>query len=164
VDFGRFWKENALCLARPFSTDKPRAALTLGIDDHWLFGELAPVSTLRYYSDPAYRFDLCKRCNDRLEKGIGLRPFGERPSPSPPRIEMLFGCRFEYTEGSTPWLVPGLEGEKSKKGLARILDRVEESSTSEFFLPPGFRREWEQTGARAGPLRSGPACAGPSAT
>ena len=173
MDFDRFWKENALCLARPFSTDKPRAGLTIGLDDHWLFGEMAPVSTLRCYADPDYRLDLCKRCNDRVEKGIGLRPFVERPSPPPPRIEMLFGCRFEYTEGSTPWLVPGAEGEKGKKSekgvkdeksvkaFERVLDRAEGTSLMEFFLPAEFQRGWEENGGgRLGGGSRGPATIG----
>jgi uroporphyrinogen decarboxylase len=161
VDFARFWQENAICRARPFSTDKPRAALALALDEHWLFGEMAPVSTLRYYQDHEYRVELNKRCNDRLERGIGYRAFAEEVRPrGPERIETLFGCREECTEGSTPWLVPSAD---SVEELAGILDKVEQSDLAGFFLPDGFRQEWEQRGGgRLGGDSRGPATIGTS--
>jgi len=109
MDIREFWEVNRVCLERPFSTSKPRAALTLGLDDHWLMEELGFKPTLRYYQDEAYRIEMNREGNRRLEEGIGLRPFGESFSPGPVRLEELLGCRVEVLEGGTPWLEPSLE-------------------------------------------------------
>ena len=49
LDFHRFWQENAASLQKPFSTERPRVAVSLSMDDHWLFGEMKVPSTIRYY-------------------------------------------------------------------------------------------------------------------
>ncbi|MCW5942591.1 MAG: hypothetical protein KIS66_10190 [Fimbriimonadaceae bacterium] len=123
MDFARFLAENEVCLARPFRTDKPRAGLTLGFDEHWLFEELALESTVRYYRDPGYRVAANVEANNRIDGAIGLRPFDERPPRIPPlRIEEVFGCRQELLEGGTPWLEPTLG---TAEELAAKLDEVE---------------------------------------
>lgn len=123
LDLVRFWAENAICLARPFRTDKPRPGLTLGFDEHWLFEELGVPSTVRYYRDPAYRVEANRTANDRIEAMIGLRPFDERPPKTPPlRIEEVFGSRQDILEGGTPWLEPTLF---TPDDLAHKLDEIE---------------------------------------
>lgn len=123
LDLARFWAENEVCLARPFRTDKPRAALTLCFDEHWLFEELAVPSTVRYYRDPEYRVAANRAANDRIEAAIGLRPFDERPPKTPPlRIEEVFGSRQDILEGGTPWLEPTLF---TPEDLSQKLDEIE---------------------------------------
>ncbi|MCG9894171.1 MAG: uroporphyrinogen decarboxylase family protein [Fimbriimonadaceae bacterium] len=123
LDLGRFWQENEASVGRAFSTDKPRAPIFLPLDDHWLLDEMQVPSTVRFYSDPAYRAEVHRACNDRCEEWIGLRPFSEAiPEPEPDRIEVLFGCRTEVLEGGTPWLEPGVS---SPEELADLLDDLE---------------------------------------
>lgn len=108
MDPVRFWQENAESLGKPFRTDKPRAPLTLGFDEHWLFEELGVPSTVRYYEDPEYQVQANRECNDRCEAAIGLRPYSESlPKPGMKRIELLFGSHSVIEEGGTPWLEPG---------------------------------------------------------
>jgi uroporphyrinogen decarboxylase len=124
-----FWVENADCLGKPFRTEKPRAPLTLGFDEHWLFEEMAVPSTLRYYNDPSYQAEANRACNDRCEQAIGLRPYSEQPSkPGMKRIELLFGSRIELHEGGTPWLEPG---HTEPGSLTRKLDELEAMSEDE---------------------------------
>jgi uroporphyrinogen decarboxylase len=94
----------------------------LPVDDHWLLQEMALPSTVRYFSEPDYRAETNRLCNDRCEEVIGFRPFSEVPSgPSMRRIEEVMGSRRELTEGGTPWLERGYETvEAIRVGLDRI--------------------------------------------
>jgi uroporphyrinogen decarboxylase len=123
LDLDAFWKENAASRGKPFRTDKPRAPLTLALDDHWLMAEMQLPSTVRYYKDPEYGAEMRRQCNDRCDAAIGRRPFGEAPATAAPlRIEQVFGCRIEIIEGGTPWLEPGVS---SIEELCALLDRLE---------------------------------------
>lgn len=123
LDLDRFWRENKVAEARPFSTHKPRAAISLPVDDHWLLEEMQLPSTLRYYQEPEYRAQVNRQCNDRCAPAIGRRPFAEQVAPKAPlRIEEVFGSHFELTENATPWLEPGVQ---SIDELSALLDRIE---------------------------------------
>ena len=129
LDLSEFWTENALCEGKAFRTDKPRCPIALPVDDHWLLDEMGEKSTLRYFRDAEYAADLNRRCNDRCEEQLGMRPFRDTPAPKPPlRIEHLFGSRTELTENGTPWLEPGIT---SPAELARKLDGIEKTSEAE---------------------------------
>jgi len=129
LDLKHFWAENAASSGKPFRTDKPRAPLTLALDDHWLLGEMQLPSTLPYYRDAEYRARINRLCNDRVEEALGIRPF--RQTPEPPailRIEEVFGCAVELTEGGTPWLQPAVS---SIDGLRRLMDDMERMSDAD---------------------------------
>jgi uroporphyrinogen decarboxylase len=150
LDTQAFWQENAVCQA--FTTDKPRCALSFSPDDHWLFEFVEVPSTLRYYRDKAYRDALHRRVNEITLEYVGRAFFDEDTwQHEPRRIENLFGCQFEYREGSTPWLVP-VTDDAGK--LAAILDRAEETDLQIWAFPDEFLAEWEQWKAqgRALPL------------
>jgi len=135
LDLERFWAENAASLGRDFSTDKPRAPILLSVDDHWLLDEMQVPSTIRYYRDIDYRLELNRRCNDRCQQEIGIRPFPEAiPWPPPKRIEEVFGSRQELTEGATPWLEPSV---RTVEDLVRIMDQVEHMDLADFVFQDG---------------------------
>ncbi|HEY65215.1 MAG TPA: uroporphyrinogen III decarboxylase [Caldilineae bacterium] len=136
LDLERFWAENAISLSVDcFSTDKPRAAILLPVDDHWLFDEMKVPSTVRYYKDLDYRLELHRRCNDRCQREIGIRPFPEAILwPPPKRIEEVFGSYQVFTEGATPWLEPAVE---TIEDLVRIMDQVERMDMADFIFQDG---------------------------
>jgi len=119
----QFWEENRLSSSKPFLTDKPRAPISLPVDDHWLIEEMGLPSTVRYYEDKAYRAKVNSACNDRLEETVGIRPFSETIASEPLlRIEEVMGSRYEVVEGGTPWLEPG---PASIAEMHAQLDRIE---------------------------------------
>ena len=61
----------------PFSTDKPRVPLTLMLDAHFILGVMALPSTVRYFEDLAYRLEVNRACNERLEATLGKRFYPE---------------------------------------------------------------------------------------
>lgn len=136
LDLDRFWRENAACLGRDFSTDKPRAPLLLPLDDHWLLDEMKVPSTVRFYRDVDYRLELHRQCNDRCQREIGIRPFPEAiPWPPPKRIEEVFGSYQVLTEGGTPWLEPSV---RTIEDLVRIMDQVERMDLADFVFQDGM--------------------------
>ncbi len=150
LDVTAFWHENERC--QDFTTDKPRCAASFSPDDHWLFEFMKVPSTLRYYQDKAYRDRLHRHVNQVTQQYIGL-PFFEEDTweHSPNRIENLFGCQFEYHEGSTPWLVPVTADPKE---FSRFLDRAEKTDLKTWAFPEAYLAEWEarQTAGKALPL------------
>jgi uroporphyrinogen decarboxylase len=148
LDIHAFWAENALCHA--FTIDKPRCALSFSPDDHWIFEFLSVPSTLRYYSDKAYRDELHRRANAVTGEFVGRAFFDEDTwVHQPKRIENLFGCDFTYREGSTPWLTPVTEDPGE---FAEILDRAEETDLASWCFSPGFLREWDARQREGKPL------------
>jgi uroporphyrinogen decarboxylase len=155
LDVDAFWEENSLC--RAFTPDKPRCALSFSPDDHWLFEFFDIPSTLRYFQDKPYRDDLHRQANDLLVQYVGLPFFDEDTwETSPRRIENLFGCRFAYHEGSTPWLVPVTD---DPTAFSRVLDEAERilaspAAVAEWALPEDFRAEWQAREAQGRALMS----------
>ncbi len=106
-DLQKFWEENALSSGKPFRTDKPRAPISVPVDDHWLLAEMNLPSTVRYFADPEYRAQVNRSCNDRCEEILGRRFFSEAVDPPRAlRIEEVMGAHRELVEGGTPWLEP----------------------------------------------------------
>jgi uroporphyrinogen decarboxylase len=148
LDVETFWEENERC--QPFTTDKPRCALSFAPDDHWLFEFMAVPSTLRYYRDKAYRDALHRQANDITRRFVGRAFFDEDTwQHEPRRMEKLFGCEFAYREGSTPWLVPVT---KDPGEFATILDRADATELHAWTFPDEFLAEWQQRLADGKPL------------
>jgi uroporphyrinogen decarboxylase len=148
LDVDAFWQENARC--QVFSPGKPRCALSFAPDDHWLFEFVEVPSTLRYYYEKAYRDALHQQVNAITREYVGQVFFSEDTwQHEPRRIENLFGCEFEYREGSTPWLVP-VTGDPNE--FSAILDRAEQTDLGAWAFPDEFLAEWEQRAAAGKPL------------
>jgi uroporphyrinogen decarboxylase len=139
LDIETFWQENELC--QDFTTAKPRCAVSFSPDDHWIFEFMGVPSTLRYYQDKAYRDDLHCQVNRLTMEYVGAKFFQENTwQHRPRRIENLFGCDFEYHEGSTPWLVPVTSDPQE---FSRILDRAENTDLKTWAFPESYIIEWE---------------------
>ena len=159
LDVKAFWKEDAHCQA--FTTDKPRCALSFAPDDHWMFEFVDVPSTLRYYQDKSYRDALHRQVNEITGTYVGRAFFDEDTwQHQPRRIENLFGCEFEYREGSTPWLVPVTTDPQE---FAAILAQAEHTDLRTWAFPDEFLAEWERRQVAGKPLpRLGTGSRGPA--
>lgn len=139
LDPAAFWAENQACQA--FTAAKPRCAAAFSPDDHWLFEFMDVPSTLRYYRDKAYRDDLHRQVNAITLEYVGRTFFDQDTwQHGPKRIENLFGCEFEYHEGSTPWFVP-VTADPTE--FSRVLDRAARTDMHAWAFPEAFLAEWE---------------------
>ena len=139
LDVEAFWEENRLCEA--FTTQKPRCAAAFSPDDHWIFEFMEIPSTLRYYRDKVYRDDLHRQINQVTQAYVGMEFFDEDTwEYHPKRIENLFGCEFEYHEGSTPWFVPVTDDPAE---FSRVLDEAANTDLKIWAFPEEFVAEWE---------------------
>ena len=135
-----FWEENERC--QEFTVRKPRCSFSFAADDHWLFEFMNVSSTVRYYQDKAYRDALHRDTNRVTREYVGKGFFDEDSWQfSPHRIEYLFGCRSDYLEGGTPWLVPATNDPDE---FSKILDRAERTDVKEWCFPAEFLAEWEE--------------------
>jgi uroporphyrinogen decarboxylase len=140
LDTQAFWDENRVCLG--YTTQKPRCAVHLPLDDHWIFEFMQVPSTLRYYQDKRYRDQLHCQVNHITQNYLGYSHFEEHTwEHSPKRIENLFGCEFQYHEGSTPWFAPVTSDPAE---FSRILDRAENTDLTSWVFPDEFLAEWEK--------------------
>jgi len=148
LDVEAWWAENEAC-QRP-GTDKPRCPASFSPDDHWIFEFMAVPSTLRYYHDTDYRNALHAEVNALTRAHVGRAFFdADTWRTTPKRIENLFGCEFDYHEGSTPWLVPVTDDPDE---FARVLDRAEATDLRAWSLPEDYLAEWEERKAAGKPL------------
>jgi len=139
LDLQNFWNENSAC--EGFTIRKPRCAAFFSPDDHWLFEFMGIPSTLRYYQDKAYRDDLHRDVNQVTQAYLGKAYFEENTwVHSPRRIENLFGCEFQYHEGSTPWFVPVTD---DPVAFSKVLDRAECLDLETWATPDEFMAELE---------------------
>jgi uroporphyrinogen decarboxylase len=154
LDVGAFWAENELC--GELTLNKPRCSASFAVDDHWLFEFLDVSSTVRYYHDKEYRDGLHRQANGVTKEYVGAAFFDEDTwVTSPKRIENLFGSKFAYHEGSTPWL---MEATDDPTMFAHILDLVAATDLEEWSLPHEYLTEWEerrQSGKRLPKLGTG---------
>ncbi len=148
LDVQAFWLENRDCLE--FTTQKPRCAVDFSPDDHWLFEFSQVSSTRRYYFDKAFRDELHRQVNVITRETIGISFFEEDTWEfEPRRIENLFGCEFQYRQGSTPWLIP-VTADPGE--FSRILDRAESTDLRAWAFPEPFLAEWEARRSAGKPL------------
>jgi uroporphyrinogen decarboxylase len=143
LDFDRkaFWQENARCF-KPFSTDKPRAALTLMMEDHFITHLIPMESTVRYYTDPAYTLDMNKKANDYLEQEIGTRMYSEDCTYYiKGAFEVLMGARRIIREGNTPWLETQVE---DIEGVKKIIAYAEKWDAKKQAIPDEWREAKEK--------------------
>jgi uroporphyrinogen decarboxylase len=159
LDLDAFWGENETCLE--LTPLKPRCPLNFSPDDHWLFGCLPGISTLRYYREKPYRDALHLQANRMTLQAVGKSFFEEDTwETSPKRIENLFGCEFTYTEGATPWLTPVTNDPAE---FAKILDQAERTEIEAWAIPLPFRQEWEKRKSAGDTLPElGTGCRGPA--
>jgi uroporphyrinogen decarboxylase len=139
LDVDAFWEENDRC--QDFTTNKPRCSVSFAPDDHWIFEFMQVPSTVRYYQDKAYRDKLHCDVNRITKEYVGKTFFDEDTwQHQPKRIENLFGCEFDYHEGSTPWFVPVTDDPDE---FSNILDRAEATDLRTWSLPEKYLAEWE---------------------
>ena len=154
-DLTAFWAENDLCRDRPFCIDKPRAPIEISIDDHWLLEEMQVPSTVQYFSDPTYRSETNRACNDRLEEQLGKRFFSESiDPPSILRLEEVMGSERHVVEGGTPWLEAGyLTIDALEAGIRDMENWSDDQLRSVIFSTRGIVTEVEPSNMGAKEIR-----------
>lgn len=137
-DLADFWGENDLSAEKPFSTKKPRAPISLPLDDHWLLEEMEVPSTVRYFSDAGYRAEVNRQCNDRCEEVLGRRFFAEEIDlPAILRIEEVMGSQRRLVEGGTPWLEPGVSDIEELRARLKEIERWSDSDLRSVIFSSG---------------------------
>lgn len=140
-DLKAFWRENEKCFVR-FSTDKPRAPLLIGFEDHFMINFVPMESTIRYYMDPAYTIDMNCHANDILEREIGARFYPEDNIYYIKGIfEILMGARRIINERNTPWIKTSIEDIEGVKKLIRYAENWDPSPKA---IPDSWREEKEK--------------------
>jgi uroporphyrinogen decarboxylase len=141
LDLRKFWEENDTGFS-PFDTTKARVPIDLPFDDHYLLEFMAADSTVRYFKDRDYRLGLHRKCNDLMEKEIGLRFFHETEDMvlQPNRFEVIMGAHWEMAEGGTPWLESTVE---TIEDVQELIKKAEKLDMKKAAFPEGWFEEKE---------------------
>jgi len=142
-----FWEENRASEGHAFRTDKPRAPISLPLDDHYLCGVLS-FDMRRYHLDAAYREEIHREANDILKRELGRAFFSEKELPiRPMRIEEVFESFFVFSENNPPWLETNVH---TIEDLQRLIERVSRLNLEDILLPDGWERVVAQYEERVG--------------
>lgn len=141
LDLKKFWKENDTSYS-PFNLNKLRVPVHLPFDDHFLLEFMAAESTVKYFNDRSYRLELHKKCNDIMEKEIGIRFFHEHEDMvlTPKRFEVIMGAHWEQVEGGTPWLESTVE---SIEDVKKLIEKAVKLDMKKEAFPEGWKEEKE---------------------
>lgn len=153
VDLERFWADQEVSLADPFSPTIPQVPLGARCNGECVFDELGvPEDHWRYANDEPWRLGLNRAYNDKSEKIVGRRLLNELPA-DPTRVYPKHKVLHDIFEavniwhGNSWWLQEAAHNEDELKSL---LDRVDArlANLRAFVLPP----EWDAEKARLGAL------------
>ena len=167
LDIERFWKDDAAAHGdNCFAENAPQTALGIRMSDECVFAELGEDGQPWGYTDPARRYELNCRYNEKAVKIVG-RPLLAENKPLPKekqpkasfapvrQIGEVFGGRYEF-DGNTTWLRQGIADAEQ---LVTVLDRVnaltaDPAAFRAYVLPPDWderrRAVFEETGRRPG--------------
>jgi len=153
LDVERFWADQAVAGADPFSSDIPQVSMGVRLTNECVYAELGVEEDYwRYDNDPAWQVELNTAYNDRAERIVGRRLLSETsPHPDlkyPPhkRLHDVFEAKNEWHDRSW-WLKQSAGTEDELKAL---LDRVEGrlGNLHEFILPDNWADEKARLTAR----------------
>ena len=155
LDIEQFWKDEELAHKENcFSKTAPQVALGIRMSDECVFAELGEEGKPWGYTDPARRYELNCRYNEKAVKIVGRPLLAENDPAKMPKVTIpefrqigeVFGGAYVY-DGSTTWLKGSLtDADSLKKKLDEVdcLTRDPENFRR-FVLPAG----WEETCKKA---------------
>ena len=124
LNFKEFWEENTRLLNN--SLDGTKSPLFFILEDHFIQHAVKIESTLSYYENPEYTINIHKKCNDILEKEIGIRYYAEdNISYIKGAFEVVMGAERVIREGNTPWLESTVEDIEDVKKLILKAEKMD---------------------------------------
>jgi uroporphyrinogen decarboxylase len=159
VDIERFWEDNELALADPWSGSCPQVPLGIRMGAECAFDEFGVQEEwYRLRHDESYLLPISRRYNDAAERIVGRRLLPEEagnPELSLPEVKLLHDI-FEAEnrwEDMSYWL---MQSANTPDELAALLDRVERrlEDLRSFLLPDGWNEARERVVANGGTVPS----------
>lgn len=151
VDIDRFWKDQAVASADPFSSTAPQCAFAAILNWECVFDELGVAQDWwRFlHADERWALDLSRRYNDLSERIVGRRLLNEQPAdpsrkwPEVKALHDMFEAQNVWEGGATGswWLKQCVS---SPDELSALLDRVEKRLDGDlrgFLLPANWAEE-----------------------
>ncbi len=144
TELEQFWRNDDLAHEdNCFSPSAPQVALGIRMSDECVYAELGEEGDPWAVEDPARRYDLNRRYNDKAEQVVGRRLLLETPpsdvieTPSAKRIGEVFGGTYERGRKTGEWLHSPVS---TPSELEAMLDRVDRLDIADFVLPPDWER------------------------
>ncbi|MFW5826191.1 MAG: uroporphyrinogen decarboxylase family protein [bacterium] len=138
-DLDRFWADDELAHRDNCFFDRaPQVALGIRMSDECVYAELGEDGDPWAPEDPARRYDLNRRYNDKAESVVGRRLLAEVPpeeavpQPAVRRIGEVFEGTYERGRKTGEWLHSPAS---TPAELEAMLDRVDRLDLAEFMLP-----------------------------
>ena len=153
LDIERFWRDDELAHRENcFSKEAPQVALGIRMSDECVFAELGEDGNPWGYTDPARRYELNCRYNEKARQIVG-RPLLAENKPLPPekapkvtipgfrQIGEVFGGQYVF-DGNTTWLRGTMQGEDDlKKKLREVKALTSDPAAFRAFVLP---RDWDE--------------------
>ena len=155
LDIEQFWRDEALAHEENcFSKKAPQVALGIRMSDECVFAELDEPGQPWGYTDPARRYELNCRYNEKAIKIVGRPLLAENDPAKMPKIAIpqyrqigeVFGGEYVF-DGTTTWLKGNLsDADMLKKKLDEVDALVKDPEAFRRFILPA---EWDETCKKA---------------
>lgn len=155
LDMDQFWRDEEVAHEQNCFSDKaPQVALGIRMSDECVFAELGEEGKPWGYTDPARRYELNCRYNEKAIRIVGRPLLAENDPAKMPQVTIpefrqigeVFGGRYVY-DGETTWLMGTLsDADALKKKLDEVdLLTKDPEAFRNFILPAG----WDETCKKA---------------
>ena len=103
----RFWDENSKCW-EPFSTDKPRVPVSVGLNEDWVKFEAGVTDHRRFHTDFEYQQAMRARAAEVAKRELGVT-LGPAINLGSVTNTSIYGGEVVYPDNAGPWLLESIE-------------------------------------------------------
>ena len=135
----RFWQENKLCY-EPFSTDKPRVPVSVGLNEDWVKHEAGVTDHRRFHTDFEYQQACRRKASEVAQRELGIT-LGPAVNIGSVTNTSLFGGKVIYPENAGPWILEVVENPPTD--VPRLIHEMEKKDILQCGVTPMIL-EWRQ--------------------
>lgn len=134
-----FWAENALC-REPFSTDKPRVPVSVGLNEDWVKHEAGVTDHRRFHTDYAYQQAVRQQASEVAQRELGIT-LGPAINLGSVTNTSIFGGEVVYPDNAGPWLLESIEN--PPRDVPRLIREMGRGDIMQRGIIP-IQMEWRQ--------------------
>ena len=136
----RFWAENEQCW-EPFTTDKPRVPVSVGLNEDWVKHEAAVTDHRLFHTDFDYQQEMRRRASVVAQRELGIT-LGPAINLGSVTNTSLFGGEVVYPDSTGPWVREVIED--PPRDVPRLIREMGRAELLERGVTPVMLEWWHR--------------------